>query len=108
MLSTTYYANNQFSFSSSLSFNKYNVYKVVDGGQVEAGSEANYFAFDAAVNYSFRSLLNTNAFDPTIFVGGGVTKIGEYQTTISNGVIPANRRLTFNMGFGVNYWLSES
>jgi outer membrane protein W len=108
VLSATYYLNNKFSLSSSFSFNKYKEGKVIDGGSVLSGSEARYFAVDFSVNYSFRDLFNTNAFAPYVFVGAGYTKISEYETNISSGIIPDQGRMTANIGLGVNYWLSEN
>lgn len=108
VLDMAYYVNNKFSLSSSFSFNKYNADKIIDGGKVISDFEASYFAIDFAGKYSFRELIKTNAFDPYVFLGAGYTKIGDYKTDISDGIISAEGRMTANTGFGVNYWLSKN
>lgn len=108
LLNAEYYLDNKFSISSALSFNKYKADKLVDGAILESGLDPSYFAIDFSGKYSFRDLLNTNAFEPYCFLGAGYTKIGEYRTNISNGIIQAKGRMTANLGFGANYWMSEN
>lgn len=58
--------------------------------------DLNYYAVDAAVKYSFMSLLKSKWFDPSLHVGGGYTWFGE---DAKGG--------TVNGGLGLTVWFTE-
>ena len=106
-VSAEYFLNNKFSVASILSFNKYKEGKIIDKQTILKNHEASYVAFDLAGKYSFRDLLNSNAFEPYVLLGAGYTHIAEYKTEGNDQIIPAKGRMTLNAGIGLNYWLSE-
>jgi OOP family OmpA-OmpF porin len=90
-----------FSFGLTGSFNKIskwathtpatkNNYVVSNPGNLE------YYGFDAAITYSFKSLLKSKWFDPTLNLGGGYTFFGD----ASSG--------TVNAGWGLNLWFAKN
>jgi hypothetical protein len=105
-LSAEYYRNNKFSFISTVSFNKYKDGKIIDGVTILKNHEASYIAIDLAGKHSFRELLDSHAFEPYMFLGVGFTHIGDYKSKENDQIIKAKGKMTFNTGFGINYWLS--
>lgn len=103
------YLNNQFSVGANLSFNKIREGKLLDGQTILAGgNEAGYAAIDLAVKYSFRDVFKLKSLEPYVFLGAGVTYIGDYQTEQNNDIIKGISRLTINTGIGCNYWFSST
>ena len=105
-----YYTSNNLSVNTTFSFNKYVEGKQIDGGVIQKGKEANYFAVDASLKYSFQELLNTSVFDPYLFAGLGYTSIGEHTGLYGDGLrtLPTIGRLTLNFGAGANFWISDT
>ncbi len=101
------YINNQFSVGFNLSFNKYKSKKRIDLQWILENNEASYVAFDFAIKYSFRDLLNSKKFEPYVFIGAGYTHIGEYKVYNTDQAILAKGRMTFNTGLGANYWFNS-
>ncbi len=54
-----------------------------------------YYSADAAVKYSFKNLIGTKWFDPSVNVGGGYTWMGEETSG------------TANIGGGLTFWITE-
>ncbi|MFT6127825.1 MAG: hypothetical protein ACJAVA_002321 [Flavobacteriaceae bacterium] len=108
-ISAENYINNQFSIGATLSFNHIKEGKVIDGETIlKGGNEAGYAAFDLALKYSFRELLNLKYLEPYAFVDPGGTHIGDHQTEENNEIKKGNSRMTLNTGLGCNYWLSKN
>ena len=100
--------NNKFSIGAALTLNKIKEGKIIDGETIlEGGNEAGYAAFDMALKYSFRELLDLKSLEPYAFGGLGVTYIGDYQTEENPEIRKGNSRMTLNTGLGCNYWLSK-
>lgn len=59
-------------------------------------SDLDYYGVDAAITYSFKSLLKSKWFDPTLNIGGGYTFFGD----ASSG--------TVNAGWGLNLWFVKN
>ncbi|NHM02959.1 OmpA family protein [Flavobacterium difficile] len=95
-----------FSFGLTGSFNKiskwvnlandasgnrtYNTDVVVNPGDL------NYYGIDGAINYSFKSLLKSKWFDPSLHLGGGYTFFGDASAGTVNG------------GWGLNLWFAKN
>jgi outer membrane protein OmpA-like peptidoglycan-associated protein len=58
--------------------------------------DLDYYGVDAAITYSFKSLLKSKWFDPTLNIGGGYTFFGD----ASSG--------TVNAGWGLNLWFVKN
>lgn len=110
VFSTAYALSNQFTLDGSLSFNKYKAGKQVDNRIIHEDSEAPYLAFDVAVKFNFRELLNYYVVEPYVFAGPGYTNIGSYSasSSIDESIdVPSIGRLTLNAGIGLNAWFSD-
>lgn len=90
-----------FSFGLTGSFNKItkwathtpetkNNYVVTNPGDLD------YYGVDAAITYSFKSLLKSKWFDPTLNLGGGYTFFGDASAG------------TVNAGWGLNLWFAKN
>jgi len=107
-----YYIKNEFSVSAMFSTNKYTEGKVYNGMYI-LGEGANYRAVDLAVKFSFRKILESSSFDPYGFIGLGYSSIGAMEVADkdnSNNVIqiPSSNRINYNVGLGINYWVSAN
>jgi outer membrane protein OmpA-like peptidoglycan-associated protein len=100
-LSVAKNVGDNFSFGLTGSFNKIskwathtpttkNTYVVSNPGDLD------YYGVDAAITYSFKSLLKSKWFDPTLNLGGGYTFFGD----ASSG--------TVNAGWGLNLWFAKN
>ncbi len=90
-----------FSFGLTGSFNK--ITKTVDhvAGTtnthvVSNPGDLNYYGVDGAITYSFKSLLKSKWFDPTLHLGGGYTFFGDASAGTVNG------------GWGLNLWFAKN
>lgn len=90
-----------FSFGLTGSFNKIsklathtpktkNTYEISNPGDLD------YFGIDAAITYSFKSLLKSKLFEPTLNIGGGYTFLGEDSAG------------SVNAGWGLNLWFAKN
>jgi hypothetical protein len=103
----------QFSVASTLSLNYFTGGKFMNGekiiGEDQGGNDAGYLAFDMNVKYSFSKLLDSNAFEPYLFTGVGVSHFGDYYTQENPAELIEDISIfTFNAGFGMNYWFSSN
>ena len=103
----------QFSLTSILSLNYFTDGKLMNGekilGKDKGGNDAGYLAFDMNVKYSFSKLLDSNAFEPYLFTGVGVSHFGDYYTQENPAELIEDISIfTFNAGFGMNYWFSSN
>jgi OmpA-OmpF porin, OOP family len=90
-----------FSFGLTGSFNKINkwvehVPGTVNTHVVVNPGDLNYYGVDAAINYSFKSLLKSKWFDPSLHLGGGYTFFGDASAGTVNG------------GWGLNLWFAKN
>ncbi len=90
-----------FSFGLTGSFNK--ITKWVDHvpgtkntHTVTNPGDLNYYGVDGAITYSFKSLLKSKWFDPTLHLGGGYTFFGDASAGTVNG------------GWGLNIWFAKN
>jgi len=90
-----------FSFGLTGSFNK--ITKWVDhvpGTEnthvVSNPGDLNYYGVDGAITYSFKNLLKSKWFDPTLHLGGGYTFFGDASAGTVNG------------GWGLNLWFAKN
>lgn len=104
-LSVSKYVGDSFSFGMTGSFNK--ITKFVDFKPTAAGADArgmvvsnpgdlNYYGLDAAVSYSFKTLLKSKWFDPSLNLGGGYVFMGDASAG------------TVNFGWGLNLWFAKN
>lgn len=68
----------------------YNTDVVVNPGDL------NYYGVDGAITYSFKSLLKSKWFDPSLHLGGGYTFFGDASAGTVNG------------GWGLNLWFAKN
>ena len=117
-----YFYSSAFSFTGTLSLNKYVEGKEVDRrGTILKDEEPTYLAFDLGAKLYFRDIMDSYTFDPYLFSGLGYTNLGGH-TIIAQGYeipegvtiatdgkweVPAIGYLTFNFGVGANIWLSQ-
>lgn len=90
-----------FSFGLTGSFNK--ISKWVDHvpgtkntHEVNDPGDLMYYGIDGAITYSFKSLLKSKWFDPTLNLGGGYTFFGDASAGTVNG------------GWGLNLWFAKN
>jgi len=101
---------NKLRLGAMLSFNYTSNGTVYEGqtilGPDEGGNDAGYTAFDVSLKYSF---LSSDAFEPYLSVGPGITHWGDYitQENPTLEVSPLNT-FTLNAGFGCNIWFSST
>ena len=112
-LSAEVILDDQFSLASILSLNYFKDGKLMNGekilGKDKGGNDAGYLAFDMNVKYSFSKLLDSNAFEPYLFTGVGVSHFGDYYTQENPAELIEDISIfTFNAGFGMNYWFSSN
>ena len=112
-LSAEVILDEQFSLASILSLNYFTEGKIFESetifGKEEGGNDAGYLAFDMNVKYSFSKLLDSNAFEPYLFMGVGVSHFGDYYTQENPAELIEDISIfTFNAGFGMNYWFSSN
>lgn len=104
-LSVSKYVGDSFSFGMTGSFNK--ITKFVDFKPTAAGRDGrgmvvsnpgdlNYYGLDAAVSYSFKTLLKSKWFDPSLNLGGGYVFMGDASAG------------TVNFGWGLNLWFAKN
>lgn len=100
-LSVAKNVGDNFSFGLTGSFNKItkwathipetkNDYVVTNPGDLD------FYGVDAAITYSFKSLLKSKWFDPTLNLGGGYTFFGDASAG------------TVNAGWGLNFWFAKN
>ena len=58
--------------------------------------DLNYYGIDGAITYSFKSLLKSKWFDPSLHLGGGYTFFGDASAGTVNG------------GWGLNLWFAKN
>jgi OmpA-OmpF porin, OOP family len=63
---------------------------------VTINPDATYYAADAAIKYSLKSLIGSKVIDPSVNVGGGYTWFGKYTSG------------TANVGGGLTFWLTDN
>lgn len=90
-----------FSFGLTGSFNKISKWvNHVPGTKntdvVVNPGDLNYYGVDGAITYSFKNLLKSKWFDPTLHVGGGYTFFGDASAGTVNG------------GWGLNLWFAKN
>lgn len=101
---------NKLRVGAMLSFNYTSEGTVFEGqtilGPDEGGNDAGYTAFDLSLKYSF---LSSDAFEPYLSVGTGISHFGDYITkeNPSLAVQPINL-FTVNAGLGMNIWFSTT
>jgi outer membrane protein OmpA-like peptidoglycan-associated protein len=90
-----------FSFGLTGSFNK--ISKWVDHvpgtkntHTITNPGDLNYYGIDGAINYSFKNLLKSKWFDPSLHLGGGYTFFGDASAGTVNG------------GWGLNIWFAKN
>ena len=93
-----------------LSFNYTSNGTVFEGqtilGPDEGGNDAGFTAFDLSLKYSF---LNSDAFEPYLSVGTGITHFGDYRTKENPTVLVGTLDIfTVNAGLGCNIWFSKT
>jgi OmpA-OmpF porin, OOP family len=66
------------------------------GNVVTKLGDLTYYAVDANVRYSFRSLIGSQIIDPSVHLGAGYTWLGDNDYT------------TFNPGVGLTFWFSKN
>ena len=104
-LSVSKYVGDGFSFGMTGSFNK--ITKFVDFKPTAVGRDGrgmvvsnpgnlNYYGLDAAVSYSFKTLLKSKWFDPSLNLGGGYVFMGDASAG------------TVNFGWGLNLWFAKN
>ena len=104
-LSVSKYVGDGFSFGMTGSFNK--ITKFVEFKPTTAGADGRgmvvsnpgnlyYYGFDAAVSYSFKNLIKSKWFDPSLNLGGGYTFMGDASAG------------TINAGWGLNLWFAKN
>jgi outer membrane protein OmpA-like peptidoglycan-associated protein len=104
-LSVSKYVGDGFSFEMTGSFNK--ITKFVEFKPTTVGADArgmvvsnpgdlDYYGLDAAVSYSFKSLIKSKWFDPTLNLGGGYVFMGDASAG------------TINAGWGLNLWFMKN
>jgi len=104
-LSVSKYVGDGFSFGMTGSFNK--ITKFVDfkptvkgadgrGMVVSNPGDLDYYGLDAAVSYSFKTLLKSKWFDPSLNLGGGYVFMGDASAG------------TVNFGWGLNLWFAKN
>lgn len=107
IVNVDYSFTNQFTLGGSLSFNKINEGKKLNGWAiVQKGSSASYTAIDMFLKFNFRELLNYYIVEPYVFVGFGYSDFGSFE--IQTGSVPSVKNFTGDFGFGANYWFSQS
>ncbi len=85
-------------FGGSFSYDKYKSGKTINS-QVISGSFL-FFAFDGFAKYHLKEKIKMNPrFDPYFPMGLGYTL---------RFISPYNSTATFNLGFGINYWLGKN
>ncbi len=107
ILGVEYHYSRKSSVKASISFNKYIAGKDIDGHILLTGQEANYTAIDVDHKFKLNNLSAVDDLKPYIFGGLGYTNISSYSTSATR-TIPEIGRLTFNAGFGADYWISNS
>ena len=122
-INAEYFYDSQWSFTTTLSFNKYMEGKIVDRrGTILKDEEPGFFAIDLGAKFYFRDIFNDYKFEPYVFSGFGFTSIGghkidPYKSEVPGAVtvdtdgkwnIPATSNLTFNVGLGTNYWINKN
>lgn len=90
-----------FSFGLTGSFNKItkwvnHVPGTVNTHVIVNPGDLNYYGVDGAITYSFKNLLKSKWFDPTLHVGGGYTFFGDASAGSVNG------------GWGLNIWFAKN
>ena len=90
-----------FSFGLTGSFNKISkMVNHVPGTKntniVSNPGDLSYYGVDGAITYSFKNLLKSKWFDPTLNLGGGYTFFGDASAGTVNG------------GFGLNVWFAKN
>ena len=95
---------------ATLSFNYFKDGKQFNGatilGESEGGNDAGYLALDLGAQYYF---LDSKKYEPYLLAGFGLSHFGDYSTTRDPlTVVKPVDAFTFNAGFGINYWFSES
>jgi OOP family OmpA-OmpF porin len=90
-----------FSFGLTGSFNKITRWvEHVPGTEnthvVGNPGDLNYYGVDGAITYSFKSLLKSKWFDPSLHLGGGYTFFGDASAGSVNG------------GWGLNLWFAKN
>ncbi|MBC5834965.1 OmpA family protein [Flavobacterium sp. F372] len=90
-----------FSFGLTGSFNKITRWVEHDEGTenthvVGNPGDLNYYGVDGAITYSFKSLLKSKWFDPSLHLGGGYTFFGDASAGSVNG------------GWGLNLWFAKN
>ena len=109
-ISTEASVANKLRLGAMLSFNYTSNGTVFEGqtilGEDEGGNNAGYLAFDISLKYSF---LSSDAFEPYLSVGPGLTHWGDYITQ-ENPTLEVSPLDTFtlNAGFGCNIWFSST
>ena len=103
----------QFSVATSVSINSFTEGKIFENstilGETEGGIDPGYLSVDMNLKYSFSKLLDSNAFEPYLSIGAGVSNFGEYKTQENpTELIESISFFTFNTGLGMNYWFSSS
>ena len=99
-LSVTRNVGGNFSVGVTGSVNKISKFVVWTGPTPNGTTVVNpgdlmYYAADASVKYSFKSLIGTKWFDPSVNVGGGYTWFGD------------NAAGNANIGGGLTFWITE-
>ena len=102
--------DNNLSVGAMLSFNYTSNGTVFEGqnilGPDKGGNNAGYLAFDVSFKYSF---LTSDAFEPYLSVGPGLTHWGDYITQENPTLeISPLDTFTLNAGFGCNIWFSST
>ena len=94
-----------FSFGLTGSFNKISKWvnlnnqegtKATHKHDVVNPGDLNYYGVDGAITYSFKSLLKSKWFDPSLHLGGGYTFFGDASAGTVNG------------GWGLNLWFAKN
>ena len=90
-----------FSFGLTGSFNKItkwvnHVPTTKNTNEVINPGDLSYYGVDGAITYSFKGLLKSKWFDPTLHLGGGYTFFGDASAGTVNG------------GWGLNLWFAKN
>lgn len=100
-LSVAKNVGDNFSFGLTGSFNKItkwanHIPQTKNTSEVINPGDLDFYGVDAAITYSFKSLLKSKWFDPTLNLGGGYTFFGDASAG------------TVNAGWGLNFWFAKN
>ncbi len=93
------YIGDNLSFGIDGTMNKITKYVNIDNSGVISTTNPGdlmYFGIDGTIKYSLQNLIKSRVIDPSINLGGGYTFLGD------------NSYGTMNLGFGLNFWLSDN